>query len=161
MPFLPDLLTKLKNLGTSAAGRLKGLGGKVSRWFTRIRDSIIQKELFRGRKRFVFIGLGALGVLLLFALIAALLGTNRTADAGPRMTADENRVFRGAPIPPEELFLPGEPDFLPGVMLERERRRSWTAEDAEPHWQDPLKSGEEPWRERVEAVIDELLEHVP
>jgi hypothetical protein len=161
MPFLPDLLTKLKNLGAAAAGFLKGLGEKASRFFTRIREYVVQKITPPGGRRFIFIGLGALLIPLFFVLIAALLVMNHNADAGPRTAADENRVFQGAPIPPEDLFLPAEPDFLPGVMLERERRQSWTAEDAEPHWRDPLKYGEEPWRERVEAVIDELLEHVP
>jgi hypothetical protein len=161
MPFLPDLFTKLNNMVTAAADFLKGLGARASRRFTRIREYVVQKEPFRGGKRLVVIGLGGLCILLLFALIAVLVVMNHTADAGPRTAADEHRVFPGAPVPPEELFLPDEPDFLPGVTLERDRRQSWSAEDAEPHWQDPLKNGEEPWRERVEAVIDELLEHVP
>jgi hypothetical protein len=135
MPFLPDLLTKIKNWG--AAG----------------------KERFRGRKGFIFIGLGLL--LGLCFLIAVLLVMNHTADTGPRTAGDGNGLPQRSPIPPEELFLPAEPDFLPGVTLERERRQSWTAEDAEPYWQDPLKSGEEPWRDRVEAVVDELLERAP
>jgi len=65
------------------------------------------------------------------------------------------------PIPAEEIFLPDEPDFLPGVILERERRTSWTEEDAAIYWRDPLVHGEEPWREKIETVIDDFLEHVP
>ena len=64
-------------------------------------------------------------------------------------------------IPAEELFLPDEPDFLPGVLLERERRTSWTEQDAAEYWQDPLRSGEEQWREAIETAIDEFLERVP
>jgi hypothetical protein len=161
MSFLPDLLTKLKNMGTVAAGFLKALGEKGVRRFSRIREYVFQKELFRGRKRVIFIGLGALLVLALCSLLVVLLVMDHNADAGLRAAGDENRFPQRTPVPPEELFLPAEPDFLPGVMLERERRQVWTAEDAEPYWQDPLKSGEEPWRDRAEAVIDELLERVP
>jgi len=66
-----------------------------------------------------------------------------------------------SPIPPEELFLPDEPDYLPGVILGREQRSSWTEEDAAEYWQDPLRHGEEQWRVNIEAAIDEFLERVP
>jgi hypothetical protein len=64
-------------------------------------------------------------------------------------------------IPAEEFFLPDEPDFLPGVLLERERRTSWTEQDAGEYWQDPLRSGEEQWREKIETAVDEFLERIP
>jgi hypothetical protein len=64
-------------------------------------------------------------------------------------------------IPSDDLFLPEEPDFIPGVLLERERRTMWTADDAEPLWQDPLRDGEAPWRNRIEKTIDEIMESVP
>ena len=64
-------------------------------------------------------------------------------------------------IPPGEIFFPDEPDFLPGVMLGRERRTSWTELDASEYWQDPLREGEEPWREMIETAINELLERIP
>jgi len=65
------------------------------------------------------------------------------------------------PIPPDEIFLPEEPDFVPGVILERERRTEWTEKDAEEFWRDPLKEGEEQWREKIESEIDKYLERVP
>jgi len=65
------------------------------------------------------------------------------------------------PIPPQELFLPGEPDFLPGVLPGRERRGEWTARDAGQWWRDPLADGEEPWRAGIERTIDEIMENVP
>ena len=64
-------------------------------------------------------------------------------------------------IPPDDLFLPEEPDFIPGVLLEREQRAVWTASDADPLWQDPLRNGEEPWRDSIERTIDEIMESVP
>lgn len=66
-----------------------------------------------------------------------------------------------APIAHDDLFLPDEPDYVPGVLLEREQRAVWTIEDAAEHWQDPLKFGEEHWREKIETSIDELLERIP
>ena len=66
-----------------------------------------------------------------------------------------------SPIPADELFFPDEPDYIPGVILERDRREHWTTEEASEYWQDPLKFGEEQWRERIEAAIDEYLERVP
>lgn len=143
------------------AGFLKALGEKAVRRFTRIREYVFQKGSLRDRKRLVFIGLGAVLALLLCFLLVMALAMNGTADAGFRAAEGEYGFPPRTPIPPEELFLPAEPGFLPGVMLERERRQTWTAEDAEPYWQDPLKGGEEPWRNRVEAAVDELLERVP
>jgi hypothetical protein len=66
-----------------------------------------------------------------------------------------------APIPAEDLFLPDEPDYIPGVLLKRDRKLNWTEKDAEEYWQDPLKNGEEPWREKIESSIDDYLERVP
>jgi hypothetical protein len=161
MLFPPDLLTKLKKRGAAAAGFLKGPAEKVSRLFTQIREKSVLKKLLADRKRLVLTGLGTLLALLLFSLVAVLLMMNHNSDTGSRAAGDVKEFSQETPIAPEELFLPAEPDFLPGVMLERERRQSWTAEDAEPYWQDPLKNGEEPWRDQVEAALDELLEHVP
>ena len=66
-----------------------------------------------------------------------------------------------SPIHAEELFLPDEPDYIPGVLLGREQRTNWTEDDAAEHWQDPLRFGEEQWREKIETAIDEFLERVP
>jgi len=74
----------------------------------------------------------------------------------------ESDLFnRNIPVPAEELFLPGEPDYIPGVILEREQRTSWTEEDAKEFWQDPLRYGEEQWREKIEKTINEYMERVP
>jgi len=80
---------------------------------------------------------------------------------GEKKEIKSNEYVIYAPIPAEELFLPDEPDFIPGVLLQRDRRSSWTNEDALEYWQDPLKDGEEHWREKIESSIDEYLERVP
>ena len=64
-------------------------------------------------------------------------------------------------VPTEELFLPPEPDFLPGVLPGRDRRAEWTTADALPWWKNPLTDGEERWRARIESMIDEIMEGVP
>jgi hypothetical protein len=54
-----------------------------------------------------------------------------------------------------------EPDFVPGVILEREKRTQWTADDAASWWQDPLKDGEQEWRDQIEKTVDTIMESVP
>jgi hypothetical protein len=104
-----------------------------------------------------WLGLALAGAALaLLILLVVLFGAGRPAAEQPEAAA-----VKFAPIPPEDLFLPEEPDFLPPIILERERRDSWTADDAEPYWYNPLEQGEEEWRERVEQVIDDLLERIP
>ncbi|MDR2370953.1 MAG: hypothetical protein LBD71_05705 [Treponema sp.] len=93
-----------------------------------------------------------LAVLLILGFVMLLAMNNNS---------EREAVPRAPLIPPEELFLGEEPDFIPPVILEREPRRAWTGEDAAPFWRDPLKRGEEPWRERIESAVDELLEGVP
>jgi hypothetical protein len=162
MPFLPDLLTKLKNLGAALAGFFKSLSGRFLSLFALIRGKGLSAGvLFREKRKWLLAGLGAVLVLLVLSLAAALLITRRGSRAGLPAAEEPAGPVQGFHIPREELFLPGEPDFIPGVLLERMPRETWTREDAAPYWQDPLKNGEEPWREQVEAAIDELLERVP
>jgi hypothetical protein len=144
MPFLPDLIDKLKGLFAVIVEFLKGLPGKI---------------FSPSNRRVVLIGLGAFLVILLLGIIIGLIGSK----GGNRTRPDPAPVssFQRIAIPAEDLFLPEEPDFIPGVLLEREPRNAWTADDAEPYWQDPLKNGEEQWRDRIESEIDALLERVP
>jgi hypothetical protein len=162
MPFLPDLLTKLRSLGAALAGFFRGLPGKFSSLFVRLREKGAPSgKLFQGRRKWLLIGLGAVLILLLFLLATALLVVDRNSRGGPLPAEELSGPVQETRIPREELFFPEEPDFIPGVLLERERRDLWTAEDAASYWWDPLKSGEEPWREQAESAIDELLERVP
>jgi hypothetical protein len=118
----------------------------------------LPERLRKNRRLVLTTGGGAFAVLLLVVAVTALITRrNSAAAAGPAADAFSPQTV----IPGDELFLPEEPDFVPGVLLERERRGMWTAEDAAPWWQDPLKNGEEPWRGRIEMTVDELLERVP
>jgi len=94
-------------------------------------------------------------VLTLSVLLSLKLPENK------KKTDDQYSLNFSVPIPPDEVFLPEEPDFVPGVILEREKRVVWTEKDAMEYWQDPLKDGEEQWREKIETEIDKYLERVP
>ena len=59
-----------------------------------------------------------------------------------------------------DIFLPEEPDFLPDALLPRERRPSWTVEDARPYWTNPADAGKAFWLENAEKTIDTLLENI-
>ncbi|GHV68215.1 hypothetical protein AGMMS49928_07140 [Spirochaetia bacterium] len=104
-----------------------------------------------------------LGLCLCLVLILGLLVNTLAHDVrrGRPGAADLSGLFQHLDIPPEEYFLPGEPDFLPGILYEREKRETWTAADARPYWTDPLEYGAGPWLKTVQSTVDELLERVP
>ena len=108
------------------------------------------------KKRLVIYCTIGFSVLLTLSVVITLISAPKE-----KIPAELQRTRLNAAIPAEELFLPDEPDFLPGVLLERERRTSWSEHDAAEYWQNPLVSGEEQWRENIETFIDEYLERIP
>ena len=136
----------------AAADRVKGWEEKSR---ALLPGGIREKLPWLGGK-FIFILAGLVLAVSVFSVILVLGLSGKPAADGPAAG-----MLRPLPIPPEDLFLPEEPDFLPPVILERERRESWTGEDAEAFWYRPLEDGEEIWREQVEKVVDDLLERVP
>lgn len=108
------------------------------------------------KKRLVLVCTAGFSVLLVFSVIMSMIGSKEE-----KLPEEPERVRLNIAIPAEELFLPDEPDFLPGVLLERERRSSWTEQDANEYWQNPLVSGEEQWRKKIETAVDEIMERVP
>ena len=126
------------------------LGEKILEKINSLAEKILEK--IPGDKRRIFI-FSAAGLL-----IAAICLTIVIFAAGGKKP--ETSDFAGARIPAEELFYPAEPDFLPMIIPERERRQNWTAEDALPFWTDPAKDSAEKWRGAAEAVIDRLMEGV-
>jgi hypothetical protein len=156
MSLVSDMLAKIKEREWDFADFTGSLSRKLSRWYTPFLSRI--PVLSAAKKKILFIGLGS---ALIICLVTVVLGMNRAQKALADSTDTLSRAFQLPVIPPEDLFLPDEPDFLPGVIPGQEQRDSWTAGDAAPFWYNPLEEGEEPWRERIESVIDELLEHVP
>ena len=135
MPKIPDIILKIKYWFFTVIATIRG---------------------FLGKKRLVFIITGA-GLLVFLVYIGTFLLIKPGIQEKP--PAEKNQ--RLVPVSPDEIFLPEEPDFVPPVILEREPRTAWTLDDAIPFWQDPLKEGEGPWRERIKIMIDEFLENVP
>jgi hypothetical protein len=135
--------------------------GEIIEQFRAKLTDIIQSG-WTNHRRAVLFSLVAFLLLVLLALIGVLLMMNYSNAAAGRAAARElSDTFKPLAVPPEDLFLPGEPDFLPEVLLEKERQSTWTAEDAKPFWKDPLQDNPELWRERMETVIDRLMERVP
>jgi hypothetical protein len=99
---------------------------------------------------------GGVGILILIIALttAALNSRQEKASAKPP-------AFPAQKIPDEELFVPEEPDFLPPVLLYREQKDQWTAEDAAPFWTDPAELGDGGWSDKVEEYVDSLLKSVP
>jgi len=118
-------------------------------WFQKLTDE--------QKRRFAIICTAVFSFLLFLAVLLSFTGGGKNKEKHEE-TGD---LLIKAPIPAGELFIPEEPDFIPGVLLGRERRSAWTEEDAGVFWQDPLKQGEEIWREKIEAAVEDILERVP
>ena len=106
-------------------------------------------------------------LVVLFLLLVAVIAIPRLLAYKPKPAPDSScsQPSNNAPapisIPQEDFFYPDEPDFLPKVLVEREPRARWTPQDAAPFWKDPAGEDRGIWRNRIETVIDELLEGVP
>jgi hypothetical protein len=145
-----------------AAGALITIRGLGEELWTRLPGGLRQKlPWLEGKFVFILIGLVFALLVSLTVLAAGVSGGSSVERPVRDRPSAGAGIFNPVPIPPEDLFLPEEPDFLPPVILERERREAWTEEDAEPFWYNPLEDGEEEWRELVEKLIDDLLERVP
>jgi hypothetical protein len=149
MSVLTGILLKFKSLCAAIANKIKDLAGRLTQGKL--------PEKLHGKER-IILGCAAAVIvaLVLIGLVTMMSRPRNKNRITPVLSGPERSL-----IPPSDLFLPEEPDFLPGVLLERERRTAWTAEDAAAYWQDPLRNGEEPWRQHIEKAIDELMERVP
>jgi hypothetical protein len=117
----------------------------------------LAEKLPSGRQRLV-VGVSIIAFSVIVLILVGVSAARGSRESKVPVTAG---TVRQGFILPDELYLPNEPDFVPGVLLEREQRTMWTTSDAAPLWQDPLKDGEEPWRNRIERTIDDIMESVP
>jgi hypothetical protein len=113
------------------------------------------------KRRLILICTALFVIILIISVIMSMPVSNRSEADKMELDSVSELFIVSQAIPAEELFLGDEPDYLPGVLLERERRENWSEQDAYEFWQDPLRSGEEQWRIKIEAAIDEFLERVP
>jgi hypothetical protein len=148
--------------------RIGELGWRIRELVWRIlegaREFIREKapEFLQARRRRVLLSLGAAVLALILVFTAVVLGQNHIRAVRSRAAAGElSDSFRSLTIAPGDLFLPGEPDVLPEFIPERPPRDTWTEADAGPYWTDPLEGKEQVWRDRLGAVIDDLMEGVP
>jgi hypothetical protein len=142
---------QIKLLSASAAGAFQRLRAKLEPLADKVLARIPEEK-----RRPVLFCLGGTVVLLLVLIVIMLvmsLGRGGAGELSPEIA--------GPPIPQEELFFPGEPDFVPPLLLEREPRHSWAADDARPFWKDPGELGREQWQREMGAVIDKLMDSVP
>ena len=118
------------------------------------------KERFNADPKLKLISAGAVfGTIALILGIMLLLTRNSRAR---RMQDSETitEIFR-MELPPEELFLDDEPDFLPEVLLERERRDKWSADDVRPYWTDPADEEAGVYENMMGKAVDGIMERVP
>ncbi|MDR1047587.1 MAG: hypothetical protein LBL64_07415 [Treponema sp.] len=154
MRFLRGLPEKMKGL----VSKVHDFAGKAPVFLDKNLSLKMFEEIIHSKHRFVFLGLGAAALLLIVLLIVFAFAPGKAAGEQAASMAD---VFPDALIQAQDLFLPDEPDFLPSLIPERERRETWTGEDAGEFWYDPLRHDERLWRERAGQTVDRLLESIP
>ena len=136
----------IKEFGQSVLEQVQSFSDRLLDWlFARIPED--------KRRLFFIVAVGSVLVIICLAVVS--MASSR------RVPANFQAMIVGPVIPPEELFYPGEPDFLPPLLLERDPHPQWTNEDLEVFWQDPKAGNEEKWREAVKAAVDKLMEGVP
>jgi hypothetical protein len=142
---------------------IKNTGGKIRFLIEKLPVQKLRERfenLSPRRRGLVFWGSGLLMGLFVI-LLAVGIRMNHNRSSPPNSGGELSEFFGPQAIPLEELFLPAEPDFLPEVFLEREPQEVWAVEDVRRFWFDPLEDGDGPWRERIESIVDGLLESVP
>jgi hypothetical protein len=155
MAFLRDFIERVKTFCASVLDYCRDFGRRLFS-LGKGKDGGAFQNLIPRRKRLIILICAVCAFAVAVGIGAAFAG--KTDKEERPVLPEGSRQFA---VPPEEIFLPDEPDFIPGVLLGRERRASWTDQDAAVFWQDPLKEGEERWREKIETAIDEFLERVP
>jgi len=161
MAFPPRLPDQVYNFIDGVKASLESLFRRVAEEAAELGKRLMEKLPPEKRKPVLMVSIGACAVLALAFAGIPLLTRGKSAAESAAAPVAGNAPARQGVIPPDDLFLPDEPDFVPGIMLEREQRTEWTSADAAPLWQDPLKNGEEPWRNRIEKTIDDIMESVP
>jgi len=112
-------------------------------------------------RRIVISVMAGIPVVLLVIIGVSLSSTGASADTSAKSEARPPDNAMSRRIPAEDLFIPEEPDFVPGVILEREKREQWSVDDAMAWWQDPLRDGEQEWRDEIEKNVDDIMEKTP
>jgi hypothetical protein len=146
--FFSNIITNFKNGIDGLSSKFKG-GGKTGGAAEFIRSHLLIAGCIAG----------AFFIIIVLLIILAVKPALKKPESGLRLQAETS--FAPRIIPPEDFFLPYEPDFVPDVLLEREPKDGWSEEDARPYWTDPMEGNEAAWRRRIEEGVDGILERVP
>jgi len=160
MPRLPEFIQSfLSKAGDGIGGFFRRAGENTTGLRGRLKEKLdgLLDRIPVDRRIILALAIGVPVILLL--VIAGSSLVSKDASVKPEVPVSSSAIT--SRIPAEDLFLPDEPDFVPGVIPYREKRKQWTAEDAMPWWQDPLKDGEQEWRDQIEKAVDEIMENVP
>jgi hypothetical protein len=146
--FLKDFLDNAADFLEDVRDKAAGLSGRV-------------RERFNANPKLKIIFAAAvLGMVLVVAGVMLILTRSGRAPRRTRDSEDIAELFR-MEIPPEDLFLGDEPDFLPDMLPEREQRGEWTGDDVRPYWTNPGDEGVKVYEDMMGAVVDGIMERVP
>ena len=148
-----EILKKLKEILLAVWSNVFSLPKGLRASFSGHSDEAQQDDPLARKKRLILFGLGGAAILLFGLLITVVIVHLR-----PKNT-DAINISAGLSIPIEEFFFPQEPDFLPGFLPERERRRFWTLDDIRQYWKPPGNS--DWWMEEIITTVDSLMDGVP
>jgi len=120
-----------------------------------------QKTLIWVKKRKAAL-LVALPLLVITPIVTVTVLRGKAAKAElPEIPAPEPQIQRSVQgIPVTEIYWPPEPDFVPDVLLEREKKTAWTASEAAVYWKDPVENTTTLLSDFAHDM-DALLEKVP
>lgn len=119
------------------------------------RDAVI--EFIEEHRMQVLAGAAAVLVACMIALIV-MISSSRARDAQRQKKTDEMKLMA---LDADSLFMGGEPIGVSGVLLSRERKAAWSAEDAKRWYTVPDASSMDRLRSAGSDRIDALLESVP
>ena len=147
-------VTWLRAFTADTRKRCSALAEKTGPLPARLSQIVASIRLPAEKKRPMFFAIGGAAVLFLVLLITIAALGSRRPGGGASMNMRNAHL-----IPPEELFIPDEPDFLPDFLLEREPRHFWSIDDIRPYWRSP--GNPEFWHNVIRSAVDELMENVP
>ena len=137
-----ELLNGFKGMGADIPGKIKSV---TERFIGRVPSE---------KRRILLFGFGG-AVVFFFILVISVMAFN---SRRPEKSVPPN-VSAGTTAPVDDLFMPGEPDYLPEFLLERDPRRFWSLEDIGPYWKNPAEAGK--WKNIARSAVDQLMETVP
>jgi len=151
--FLGKITEWFKAFAADMKKTCVGLAGQAGPLKARLLQKTASFPFPAEKKRpLIFVAGGLAALLLLIVITAAALNSRRPREGDPVTRALHH-------IPPEELFIPAEPDFVPDFLLERDPRHFWSIEDIRPYWRIPANP--EFWQDVIRSAVDELMESVP